>query len=106
MLNAEHHLHIRKRKAPFPAQKKHLRILDGLLIVFGIIGPFFSLPQFIEIWVYKSADGVAASSWFGYVFLNILWVIYGSAHKEKPIIITHSIWFFFNLAIGIGALIY
>jgi MtN3 and saliva related transmembrane protein len=106
-----HHLHKRMRASgealhPYPAKSRTIRFVDGMIYVTGVLGPFASLPQLIEIWVHKNAAGVSAFSWTGYTIGTVLWLIYGVVHREKPIIITQVLWLVFNVLITIGAFIY
>ena len=105
-----HHLHLHKRMRtatePYPASSKWKRILDALVYSAGIIGPVAAFPQLILIYAGQDASGVSAVSWFGWALLDIPWILYGFVHKERPIMITYTLWMLINFVVGIGAVIY
>src|SRR3989344_1265738 len=103
-----HHLHIRKRLSkslePYPARSGWKRLLDKLILVAGVVGPLLSFPQIILIYSNKDASDISAVSWFGWAALNIVWILYGLAHKERPIVGTYTLLMVANLSVGIGAI--
>lgn len=82
------------------------KFMDKLVLVAAVIGPFMTLPQLYKIWFLKLAAGVSALSWSGYLIYAIIWFIYGIIHKEKPIIITYTIWIILEIFVILGTLIY
>ena len=103
------HPHIRKRSRglePYPARTFWLRILDTVVMTVGILGPVFTLPQIFKIYVGHNASGISVVTWGAYVLFNIPWILYGYVHKERPLAITYALWFFVNLSVFIGALLY
>ncbi|MEK7107430.1 MAG: hypothetical protein AAB899_04570, partial [Patescibacteria group bacterium] len=72
----------------------------------GILGPVISLPQVIIVYVGQDVAGISVISWLGWAILDIPFIIYGFAHKERPIIITYTLWMMINLSVAIGAVIY
>lgn len=106
-----HHLHKRKRNSnralhPFPAHSRRLRILDKIVYAAGIIAIIMMLPQLHLIFVGKNADGIAPITWITLAVLNIPWIIYGIAHKERPIILVYTLWIIVNSLVFIGAVMY
>ena len=105
-----HHLHRRKRihdkRESYPSKNKWIRLLDRFLLIVAIFGPFVALPQIIKIITLQSAYGLSLPTWVLYSLGNIPWVIYGTIHKDKPIIIAYSLWFIMNLTIVTLILIY
>ncbi len=105
-----HHFHQRKRvhqkKESYPPPNKWKRFLDKSIYIVGIAGPLMTLPQLFKIWIEKNAAGVSAASWIAYLVCAIFWVIYGVAHKEKPIIFTYATWIFLEILIVIGVFLY
>jgi len=105
-----HHLNIRKRihekHEQFPSPEKKIRFLDKLIYIVGIVGPLMILPQIIKIFALKTAEGLSLISYASFVLLSIIWLIYGIAHNEKPIIITNILWIALHILIVIGILIY
>ena len=108
---ALHHIHMRKRFSgetfhPYPATKKSIRILDKVVYVTGLLGLLTMLPQLHLIFIQKTASGIAPITWILLAIFNIPWIIYGLAHKEKPIIIIQSMWFVVNSLVFIGSVLY
>lgn len=105
-----YHPHLRKRisKAlePYPARTLWKRALDRVVFAVGIIGPVITIPQILLIYVGKNAAGVSAVSYFGLAILNVPWILYGLVHRERPIVVAYSLWFFVNLIIATGAVLY
>jgi uncharacterized protein with PQ loop repeat len=104
------HLHLRKRKArtlePYPATSPWKRLLDRIIYAAGIVGPAMSIPQIVLIYSTKNATGLAPESWLVWCVLNIPWILYGIVHKETPIVMTYTLWFFCNGLIFVGAVLY
>lgn len=99
-----HHLHKRKRIQVKDEPWK--RILDKLIYMVAFTGPIMTLPQIIKIWGEKSAAGVSVASWTTFSVLSVFWLIYGVVHKEKPIIISSTLWFILDTFIVVGTLMY
>ena len=105
------HLHRRKRfhiphLEDFPSKKKWKKILDKLIYAAGIAGPIFVIPQAIEVWIEKDASGVSIPSWIGFTVLAVIWLIYGIAHKEKPLVVMYIGLVIMDALVFIGAMIY
>jgi len=96
-----HHYHKRKGEIhPLTT------FVDKIIYFAGVLGPIMTLPQLLKIYMAKSAAGVSALSWFSYTIIAMVWLIYGIIHKEKPIIITYSLWIIMDGAIAVGAIMY
>jgi len=104
------HWHIRKRISaslePFPARTTLKRFLDRVVYAVGVLGPLFTLPQIIKIYSTHSAAGVSIFSWGAFALFDIPWIIYGIVHKERPIVVTYTLWLIFNSVVVVGVLIY
>ena len=105
-----YHIHQRKRKnnnlEKYPSKNKYIKFLDKLLIVVAIISPLLTLPQVIKIFYLKTALGVSMTAWLAFAIFDIPWIIYGFAHKEKPIIIMYSLLLITNLLVVLGIILY
>ena len=105
-----HHLHKRKRihqkHEEFPHPDKFKRFVDKSMIVIGILGPLFALPQVFKIWIQHNATGVSIITWLALAIIAAYWAMYGFLHKDKPIIITFILWVILDILIVIGALIW
>ncbi len=106
MVQLHPHLFARKRKEPFPARSVLLRLLDRVIYIVGIVGPLMTIPQLAKIFLLHDASGVSLYTWGGFTLLDIPWILYGVAHRERPIVMTYTLWFFFNGLVFLGALLY
>ena len=106
----QHHLHLRKRvyslAEPYPAKTSFKRILDKVVYLVGIVGPIMTIPQIWVIFVGRDATGVAPISWLTWALLDIPWILYGIAHRERPIVMTYTLWLICNVLVFIGAVLY
>lgn len=100
------HLHKRKLQARLTNPSPWTNILDKATLLAGVIGPAMTIPQIVKIYAAHNASGVSALSWFAFALLDVPFVLYGMAHKDKPIVITYTLWLAANLIVGIGAVIY
>ncbi len=105
-----HHLHIRKRihtnleKYPHPNRLK--RYMDVLVYFASFAGLLLTIPQILLIWMDHKTSGVSIISWSAYTLIALIWVGYGTLHKERALIIINSASFLMNLAIVIGIVLY
>ncbi len=104
------HYEIRKRiykkHEQYPHPDKWKRLIDNVIYPIGIISPIVSFPQLLEVWVSKNVSGLSLFTWTSWAFFDIFWLIYGIAHKQKPIIITYAMWLMVNLGVVVGIIIY
>jgi uncharacterized protein with PQ loop repeat len=105
-----HHVHRRKKihqkhRSNLPSNNGK-KFMGKAIYVVGVFGPIMTIPQLSKIWIYKNASGVSAVSWTAYLIAAIFWLIYGILHKEKPIILTYSLWIILEAFIVVGTLIY
>jgi len=83
-----------------------VQLLDRVVLICGIAGPLLAIPQILRIYLGQNAVGVSPISWGLFATFDVPWVLYGIVHKEKPIVVTYTLWFIMNLFVLIGALIY
>ena len=104
------HFHLRKRMThklePYPHPHPLKNFMDKAIFVIGVIGPLMTLPQLLKIWIQESAEGVSLLSWGSYIFTSSFWLVYALMHKEKPLIITYSLWIVIEIFIVIGIVLY
>lgn len=80
--------------------------MDRSIYVVGVLGPAMTIPQLFKIWVEKNAAGVSLLSWSAYLLCAVFWLIYGLMHKEKPIIVTYTLWIVLEILIVVGIILY
>ena len=110
MANPVHHIHKRKRihknLEQYPHPQKFKAFLDKFVYVVAFLGPTMTIAQSHKIWSTGDASGVSLMAWGTYVFGNIVWLMYGLTHKEKPIICMYSAAFVVNVSVVVGIIIH
>ncbi len=105
-----HHVRARARLAkglePFPARGAWKRLLDYVMYGVGIAAPIALVPQIIQIYMAKNAEGISLITWLLFTLLNILWALYGAVHKDRLIFYANTFMIFFDLIIVAGILMY
>lgn len=105
MLNLAHH-YLLKRDLKEKGRSGWIKFLDTLVYVGAFLTPIVTLPQVLKIYSEKNASGVSIWSWVGYCFASVIWLLYGFAHKENPIIFSNFPLFILNIIIVIGIILY
>ncbi len=108
-----YHLHRRKRAhdkskklEPYPHPHRFKAFIDHTVYCIGVIGPLLGGVQAYKIWSTQDARGVSLSLFGFNIIFNIIWIMYGVIHKEKPLILMYSLWFIMNTLVTVGALLY
>lgn len=106
MTDPTHHKILRDRASRKQSASPLIKWFDRLLIVAGIMTVIMTIPQVLEIWLNKSADGVSTISWAYYVFYSVMFTIYGVIHKEFPIVFNYSTATVLYVLVPWGSVIY
>jgi len=105
-----HHFHIRKRihkhHEPYPHPDTFKNAMDKAIYLVAIIGPSFTIPQMLKIWVTQNAVGVSAVSWGAFMLVSLFWLVYGILHREKPIVVANLFYLIFQTMVFIGTVFY
>jgi len=106
-----HYLGLRHKHERQAAHRKEVKsgytvFLDKLTFVVGVIGPFTVLPQIYTIFHTHSAVGVSLATWLLIFIVTFPWILYGTAHKDKSIMVSFTLWEVVNLTVVIGVLLY
>lgn len=81
-------------------------IFDAVLLWIAIIEPLSTLPQIIELYKSKDAQGLSLLSWVLFMSASIVWLIYGIRIKSIPLIASSIMWVATELLLIIGILLY
>ncbi len=76
------------------------------MYVMALAAPLALLPQVIHIFTQKNASGLIWPTWAIFIVGHVLWMIYGTLHKEIPIIMSHFLIMCLNIAILVGIYLY
>lgn len=105
-----HHLHSRKRVyqklEKYPSDSPTRRVFDKLMYVLALTAPLALLPQVIHIYREQETAGLVPHTWVIFIVGHTLWIIYGTLHREVPIIISHTLVMCLNVAILVGIYLY
>ncbi|OGC86804.1 hypothetical protein A3D70_00040 [Candidatus Adlerbacteria bacterium RIFCSPHIGHO2_02_FULL_54_18] len=105
-----HHLYTRKRVSkklePYPSRSALKRLLDRIMYAVAVVAPLALVPQTVQLYTLKNADGLALSTWAILTAVNCMWALYGLVHREMPIIITNVALIVLNCSIVVGILLY
>ncbi len=110
MSNGLHHLHTRKRlyknleRYPHPGGFK--RVLDRIMYGVAIATPLVLLPQVLQVFADKTAAGLSLQTWVLLTCINVLWILYGLAHREPPIYLGNFLVGILNFTVVYGILLY
>ena len=63
------------------------QIIEYLMIFFGIVGPFATIPTILKIWHTHThlVSGQSIITWSAYAVISSAWVIYGIYFKRVAI---------------------
>jgi len=79
---------------------------DKWMPFIGLLGPIMTMPQLFKVWMEKDASSLSLATWITYLMLALFWSSYGYLHKQKPLIITFSIYIFIHSFIVFGIVVY
>jgi MtN3 and saliva related transmembrane protein len=84
---------------------KELKELNKVIMLVAIIEPLTTLPQIIEVFTKQNVSGVSVWTWSLYLLAEVIWLIYGLAIKNRPVIVTNFLWILMDSSVVIGVLI-
>ena len=65
-----------------------------------------TMPQVYQIWVKHQVAGVSFATWFTWTIAALVWLLYGLQIKDKPLIISSSLWFVIEGIVTLGIIVY
>ena len=87
-------------------KKRETAIVDHLMSMAAVIHPLTAIPQVYAIYSTHDVSGVSLLTWFGFMTLGLIFLLYGILHKIKPFIVNQVLWFILDFLVVIGVLIY
>ena len=87
-------------------KKRETTIVDHLMSMAAVIHPLTAIPQVYAIYSTHDVSGVSLLTWFGFMTLGLIFLLYGILHKIKPFIVNQVLWFILDFLVVIGVLIY
>jgi len=96
-----------QRENGFPTGTSVKRAAADLLVYpAAIIAPLALVPQALTLYVSQNAQGLALFTWVILALVNIVWIFYGRAHNERPIVLTNAASLMLNFTIALGVILY
>ena len=87
-------------------ETKFSKFVDESIYVIAFIGPLITVPQLLQIWMEKSATGVSIVTWCGLLIYDIFWIVYSVVHKDKPLLLTKSLFVAIEIPVILGIILY
>ena len=82
-------------------------MVGRLVYLAAFIGPLSVIPQVAEIWfVDHSAKGVSLITWLSFTLLSAVWLTYGIQKRDRPLMISNSLWVIGEVIVVAGAIRY
>ncbi len=97
---------LHKNLETYPHKDKQKNMVDKFVYIAGILTPFATIPQVLNIWINKSATDVSIFTWMPYLIFAAIWLWYGILHKEKPIIVLNLGLVIVNIFVVLGIIMY
>jgi len=87
-------------------KKQQKQLVKRSVLAVAVIEPAMTIPQIYEIWVNRQAEGVSSLTWGLYIGAAVIWLLYGIQLKDKPLIISSTLWIITEAAVVVGTLWY
>jgi len=87
-------------------KKQQKQLIRRTVLVVAIIEPLMTLPQIYEVWIKQQAEGVSSLTWGLYIVAGFIWLLYGIQLKDKPLIISSSLWIVTEAIVVVGVILY
>ena len=94
------------RKSRHSSRNTLKDVIDRAVYLIGIFGVIIYIPQLVKIWLEKSVTGLSLTSWIGIFIGSIIWLLYGIAHKQKPLVIINFLLAIIQFVIVVGIFYY
>ncbi|HSX01559.1 MAG TPA: hypothetical protein VLF67_04940 [Candidatus Saccharimonas sp.] len=88
------------------SHKAELTNIDRIINVAAVLYPLMGVPQALHIYATHNASDVSLISWLSFSFFSGVFLVYGLAHRLRPVIIAQSLWLVVNLSVAIGVMLY
>jgi uncharacterized protein with PQ loop repeat len=86
--------------------QKAVRIVDRIVLGTAILAPIVTIPQIFQLYTTKSSANLSLLSWCLYILCAVPWVAYGIFHRDRRIILSTSLWLFFDIWMVILIIVY
>lgn len=88
------------------SKKAELSAIDRIVLAVSVVYPLSGVPQIVKIFTSHSAEGVSLMSWLLFTIFAAIFLVYGIAHRLKPVIITNALWLMIDILVVVGIVMY
>ena len=71
----------------------------------AVVEPLFTLPQAYNVWILRETAGVSLATWGFFAFAAVVWLLYGLAIKNTPLIISSTLWVLLEGSLVVGLIV-
>lgn len=97
----------KKRLSGLPTRASIVKdAFDILMYPVAIAAPLALLPQVLQVYRTQDASPLALPTWLMLGLLNLVWLLYGWVHQERPIILTNLMLAILNFAVVVAIVLY
>lgn len=105
------HIHKRKRKyhknlKKYPNKNPKIKLLDDIMLFVAGMAPLFLLPQIIKVYRNRDGSGLSAITFLLLALTHISWIVYAIVHKDRQILLSHSLFLIATISLTIAAIIF
>lgn len=97
------HYRIRIKKL---TKKQQKQLIKRSVLIIAVVEPLMTLPQIYEIWIKNQAEGVSSLTWGLYIAAAFIWLLYGIQLKDRPLIISSTLWVITEALVVVGLALY
>jgi len=72
--------------------KKEKKDIDKMMWLAGIVSPLTGIPQIILMYSTQSARDMSFLSWFLWMILSVVYLLYAVVHGIKPLAFSNAAW--------------
>ena len=80
--------------------------MDKIIFVVAIWIPLMTIPQVFQIWTNRSAQDVSIITWGAFLVSAVIWLVYGTIHRDKPLMVNGFLWVILEVLVIIGIFLY
>ncbi len=97
---------VRRGERPPAHTPLYALALDVLIYPIAIAAPLALVPQVWHLYSTHDVSGLSLPTWAILAVLNVTWILYGKAHRERPVVITNVALCLLNSAVAVGIVLY
>ena len=88
------------------ADHRRRNIILKMIFLVAILEPMTNVPQIYTIYAHRDASGVSITTWILYAIFGSLWLWYAICARQKPIMISATLFVITDLSVVVGAFLF